>query len=58
MAFVSSNAWDAFGAVSFGFRVFWVNRTGQPAEYGLEESATVLMDLSELPDALDEAAAG
>jgi 2-haloacid dehalogenase len=28
VAFVSSNAWDASGAASFGFRVFWINRTG------------------------------
>ena len=26
MAFVSSNPWDAFGAASFGFQVFWLNR--------------------------------
>jgi len=28
IGFVSSNAWDAFGAREFGFRVFWVNRKG------------------------------
>ncbi len=28
MAFVSSNPWDAFGAQGYGFRVFWVNRSG------------------------------
>ena len=28
IAFVSSNAWDAYGAARFGFRVFWVNRSG------------------------------
>ena len=26
--FVSSNCWDALGAKSFGFRAYWVNRTG------------------------------
>jgi len=52
MAFVSSNAWDAFGACSFGFRVFWINRSGAPAEYGLRELATELPDLTALPDAI------
>lgn len=48
MAFFSSNPWDAFGARVFGFRVFWVNRRGQPAEYGLADSASVLTDLRTL----------
>ena len=52
MAFLSSNPWDAFGAHHFGFRVFWVNRTGQPEEYGLTRLATVLPGLAPLPDAL------
>ena len=52
MAFVSSNPWDAFGALAFGFRVFWVNRAGQPDEYGLRGRVTELPDLSGLPDAL------
>lgn len=49
MAFVSSNPWDAFGAHAFGFQVFWINRSGQPLEYGLTEG---LADLSALPAAL------
>ena len=28
IAFVSSNYWDAAGAKTFGFRVFWINRAG------------------------------
>lgn len=32
MGFVSSNGWDAAGAKTFGFRVFWVNRAGMPVE--------------------------
>lgn len=52
MGFVSSNAWDAFGARAFGFRVFWVNRSGQPDEYGLRSEATELTDLSGLERAL------
>jgi len=52
MAFVSSNPWDAFGAHAFGFKVFWINRIGAPAEYGLHGNVTELSDLSTLPDAL------
>lgn len=47
--FVSSNAWDAAGAAAHGFRVAWVNRAGQPAEYGFTRPAIVLNDLSGLP---------
>ncbi len=49
IAFVSSNPWDAFGARTFGFRVFWVNRARQPDEYGLRGTATELRDLRDLP---------
>ncbi|MGH7210878.1 MAG: haloacid dehalogenase type II [Acetobacteraceae bacterium] len=52
MAFVSSNPWDAFGALCFGFRVFRVNRKGLPDEYGLRARATELADLAALPDLL------
>ena len=52
MAFLSSNPWDAFGAHRFGFRVFWVNRTGQPEEYGLHAKATMLPGLEPLLQAL------
>jgi 2-haloacid dehalogenase len=52
VAFVSSNAWDAFGAHAFGFQVFWINRTGQPAEYGLRDTVTTLTSLDALPRAL------
>ena len=51
IGFFSSNPWDAFGALAFGFRVFWVNRAGQPDEYGLRGRVTELADLSALPDA-------
>jgi 2-haloacid dehalogenase len=30
--FVSSNCWDALGAKSFGFRVFWINRARAPVD--------------------------
>jgi 2-haloacid dehalogenase len=32
IGFVSSNCWDALGAKSFGFQVFWVNRGGAPLD--------------------------
>lgn len=44
--FYSSNPWDAFGALCFGFRVFWVNRGGQPDEYGLRGRVTELQSLA------------
>lgn len=48
VAFVSSNYWDAAGAASFGFRVFWINRTGQvPDRLGFAPAA-VLTRLDEL----------
>lgn len=52
VAFVSSNPWDAYGAQRFGFRVFWVNRAGGPAEYWLDQTATILPDLAGLPERL------
>ena len=42
IGFVSSNGWDAAGAKSFGFKVFWVNRGGAPVErLGVRPDATV-----------------
>lgn len=32
ICFMSSNAWDAWSASNFGFKVAWVNRFGQPPE--------------------------
>ena len=32
ICFMSSNAWDAWAASHFGFRVVWINRFGQPPE--------------------------
>lgn len=32
IGFVSSNCWDALGAKSFGFTVFWINRGGAPVD--------------------------
>jgi len=48
--FLSSNGWDAHGAAHFGFRVFWVNRFGQPPERLPGAPERVLSDLATLPD--------
>jgi 2-haloacid dehalogenase len=48
MGFVSSNGWDAAGAKTFGFQVYWVNRAGAPVErLGVRPDETV-KDLAEL----------
>jgi len=49
IAFMSSNPWDVFGAHGFGFRAIWVNRKGQPDEYGLRGTVPEIADLSALP---------
>lgn len=33
ICFLSSNAWDAWAAKAFGFRVLWCNRSGQAPEH-------------------------
>ncbi|WP_119420875.1 haloacid dehalogenase type II [Desertibaculum subflavum] len=48
--FLSSNGWDAHGAAHFGFRVFWVNRFGQPPERLPGAPERVLSDLRTLPE--------
>ena len=32
IGFVSSNCWDALGAKSYGFEVYWINRAGAPID--------------------------
>ena len=32
IGFISSNGWDALGAKSFGFTVFWINRGAAPVD--------------------------
>lgn len=52
IGFVSSNGWDAAGAKSFGFKVFWINRTHAPIErLGLAPDH-VITSLAELPPLL------
>jgi len=49
IGFVSSNCWDACGAKSFGFRVFWINRIAAPVD-GLGAAPDyIIKTLVELP---------
>ena len=48
IGFVSSNCWDALGAKSFGFTVFWVNRAGAPLDRLGFEPDRVLAGLDEI----------
>lgn len=49
IGFVSSNSWDIAGAATFGFRTFWVNRSGTiEDELGVRPEGT-LKSLAELP---------
>lgn len=49
IGFVSSNGWDACGAKSFGFRTFWVNRNGAPADALDVAPDHVIDSLAKLP---------
>ena len=49
VSFLSSNAWDIAGARAFGFHTAWINRTGQPDEYGLRGAVAELGSLAALP---------
>jgi 2-haloacid dehalogenase len=53
IGFVSSNFWDVSGATSFGFKTFWINRTGQiPDDLGFSPAA-VLQSLDQLAAQLE-----
>jgi len=48
IAFVSSNCWDALGAKSYGFSVYWINRAQAPIDrLGFKPDA-VLKSLDEI----------
>lgn len=49
IGFVSSNCWDAIGAKAFGFRTFWVNRSGAPVDRLGIAPDHVLGSLADLP---------
>src|SRR5260370_27731492 len=50
VTFVSSNRWDVMGAVSFGFRALWVNRSKMPYEYADYPPVQTIADLRSLAD--------
>ena len=49
IAFLSSNAWDAYAASAFGMRVVWCNRYGQRAERLPGRPDREISSLAELP---------
>lgn len=48
IGFVSSNCWDALGAKSFGFTVFWINRNNAPVDELGVKPDRILNKLTEL----------
>jgi 2-haloacid dehalogenase len=52
IGFVSSNGWDALGARSFGFRVFWINRLKAPLDRLGFQPEAMLDSLGGLPEVL------
>jgi 2-haloacid dehalogenase len=48
IGFVSSNGWDAAGAKSFGFTVFWINRASAPTEVLPAKPDHVVSNLNDL----------
>ena len=46
--FVSSNCWDALGAKSYGFRVYWINRANAPVDRLGFKPDRVLKSLNEI----------
>ena len=48
IGFVSSNCWDALGAKSYGFTVFWINRTNAPVDRLGFKPDEVLTSLDEI----------
>ena len=49
IAFISSNAWDAYGASAFGMRVVWCNRYRQQPERLPGSPDLTITSLAELP---------
>jgi len=52
IGFVSSNAWDAAGAASFGFQVAWINRNSAKPERLPAAPREEIKSLAQLPDLL------
>ena len=53
IGFVSSNFWDVAGATSYGYRTFWINRTGAAPDHLGYQPVAVLSRLTELPALLE-----
>ncbi len=51
--FLSSNAWDITGAMTFGWKTCWVNRKGTDFEFGSRDPSEIISSLSELPEKLN-----
>jgi 2-haloacid dehalogenase len=52
ICFLSSNAWDAFSAKAFGFRVLWCNRFGQAPERIPDLPDGEMTTLADLPTSI------
>jgi 2-haloacid dehalogenase len=52
IGFVSSNCWDALGAKSFGFTVFWINRGNAPLDRLGFRPDRIISTLDELSEVL------
>jgi 2-haloacid dehalogenase len=50
VGFVSSNCWDALGAKSFGFNVYWINRAQAPVDRLDLQPDGMLASLGDLPE--------
>jgi 2-haloacid dehalogenase len=48
IGFVSSNCWDAMGAKSYGFKVYWINRGGAPLDRLGFQPDRVMKSLNEI----------
>ncbi len=53
VGFVSSNFWDIAGATSFGFRTFWINRSGASRDELGQQPYREIRSLDELKPLLD-----
>lgn len=56
IGFVSSNCWDAIGAATHGFTVFWVNRLGAPPDAHGPAPAHVVKSLADIVPIVKSAA--
>jgi 2-haloacid dehalogenase len=56
IGFVSSNCWDAVGAATYGYTVFWVNRLGAPVDLHGRAPDHIISSLDQLAPLLEAAA--